>query len=80
MEPFVAFFSANLPVRVVGRRFRRSFIRAGEAAGVPSPATVRDLLRDGATAADRTLLGVTVIGVLGAEFANVRPVKALEGR
>lgn len=80
-KPFIALLSAGLPVRIVGRRLGRSFIHAGEAgeaAGVPSPAPVRDLLGDGATPANRTLLGVT--GVLGAEFADVGPVEALERR
>lgn len=42
---------------------------------MPPQTTVKHLLWDRAT-----LLGATVVGVFGAEFLDVRPVEALDGK
>ena len=47
---------------------------------MPPQTHVKHLLWDGVAPADRTLLGATVVRVFGAEFADVRPVEALDGR
>lgn len=44
------------------------------------PQTAVELLRDGLTPTDCTLLGAAVGGVLGPEFLDVGPVEAFEGR
>lgn len=44
------------------------------------PQTIKYLFWGGATPAKRILLRVTMIGVFGAKFSNIRPVEALCGR
>lgn len=46
---------------------------------MPPQTTLKHLLRDRAGAAYRTLLGVTVVTVFGAELSDVRPVEVLYG-
>lgn len=82
VKPLATLFSAGVPaaVRLVRRNLTRSSV-IGEsrgAAGVPPP--VKHLLWDGATPADRTLLGAAVVGVFGAEFSDVGPIEAHDGR
>lgn len=85
MKPFSAFLSADIPAvaRLVQRNLTRSAVseeEAGGAAGVPPQTTVKHLLWDRVTPADRTLRGATVVGVFGAEFSDVGPVEALSWR
>lgn len=79
MKPSAASLSAGVPaaVRLERRNLARSSVSedAGGAAGVPPQTTIKHLLWDRAT-----LLGATVVGVFGAEFLDVRPVEALDGK
>lgn len=85
VKPLSAFLSAGVPAaaRFIGRTLARSSISeevGGGAAGVPPQTSIKHLVWDGATPADRTLLGPTMVRVLGAEFSDVGPVEALDGR
>lgn len=85
MESFAAFLAAGVLAgeRLVRRNLTGNAVREEEArgaAGVSPQTAIKHLLWDGATPADSTPLGATVVRVFGAELSDIGPVEAFGGR